>query len=179
MQHPAGHADRPEDVSGIPRIEGEGEQQRTVFYPPKILMPPSKQPFVLFLDELPICNQEVQKAMYSLLLDRKIGDRDLPDGTIVVAAGNNLEDNAMVRAMSPALVNRVIILHIKVSAQEWLEWGEGHDLDKSDKPRIREDIRAFIAANPSVLQYVNPDDPAKKVPDDRNQPFTRTPHSTS
>ena len=163
----------PEDISGIPRIEGEGDDQRSVFYPPKLLLPADGKPFVLFLDELPICNQEVQKAMYSLLLDRRIGERKLPKGTIVVAAGNNIEDSAMVRAMSTALVNRVLMLHIKVNVGEWLEWGK--QLGSNGKPKVRDDIRAFIAANDFCLQYKDPDT-GSKVPSNANEPFS-TPRS--
>lgn len=163
----------PEDISGIPRIEGEGDDQRSVFYPPKLLLPADGKPFVLFLDELPICNQEVQKAMYSLLLDRRIGERKLPEGTIVVAAGNNIEDSAMVRAMSTALVNRVIILHIKVSVEEWLAWGS--QVDKNGKTKVREDVRTFIAANDFCLQYKDPST-GSKVPSQANEPFS-TPRS--
>src|SRR5512144_2456754 len=39
----------PEDVSGIPRIIGE----RSVFCPPRVLLPENPEPFCLFLDELP------------------------------------------------------------------------------------------------------------------------------
>lgn len=164
----------PEDISGIPRIEGVGKKQRSVFYPPEMLMPADEKPFVLFLDELPICNQEVQKAMYSLLLDRKIGNLPLPDKTIVVSAGNNIEDNAMVRAMSTALVNRVIILHIKVSVEEWLAWGREIN-EHTGRPNVREDIRTFIAANNFCLQYEDPETHSK-VPDVANEPFS-TPRS--
>ena len=48
----------PEDVSGIPRIVGE----RSVFCPPRILLPENPEPFCLFLDELPACAADVQKA---------------------------------------------------------------------------------------------------------------------
>ena len=41
----------PEDVSGIPRIVGE----RSVFCPPRVLLPENPEPFCLFLDELPAC----------------------------------------------------------------------------------------------------------------------------
>ena len=41
----------PEDVSGIPRIVGE----RSVFCPPRLLLPENPAPFCLFLDELPAC----------------------------------------------------------------------------------------------------------------------------
>ena len=56
----------PEDVSGIPRIIGE----RSVFCPPRVLLPEKPEAFCLFLDELPACAPDVQKAFYSLLLER-------------------------------------------------------------------------------------------------------------
>ena len=71
----------PEDVSGIPRIVG----QRSVFCPPRMLLPESNEPFCLFLDELPACPPDIQKAFYSLLLERRVGEHRLPPGTWVVA----------------------------------------------------------------------------------------------
>ena len=67
----------PEDVSGIPRIVGE----RSVFCPPRVLLPERPEPFCLFLDELPACTPDVQKAFYSLLLERRLGEHPLPEGT--------------------------------------------------------------------------------------------------
>src|SRR5947208_14929726 len=66
----------PEDVSGIPRIIGE----RSVFCPPRVLLPENAEPFCLFLDELPACTPDVQKAFYSLLLERRVGEHPLPSG---------------------------------------------------------------------------------------------------
>lgn len=57
----------PEDVSGVPRIVGD----RSVFCPPRTLLPEDGRPFCLFLDELPACAPDVQKAFYSLLLERR------------------------------------------------------------------------------------------------------------
>src|SRR5262245_64650094 len=54
----------PEDVGGVPFIVGE----RSVFCPPRVLLPESAEPFCLFLDELPACTPDIQKAFYSLLL---------------------------------------------------------------------------------------------------------------
>src|SRR5690349_14428869 len=54
----------PEDVSGIPRIVGE----RSVFCPPRVLLPEDGKPFCLFLDELPAAPPDIQKAFYALLL---------------------------------------------------------------------------------------------------------------
>ena len=126
----------PEDVSGIPRIIGE----RSVFCPPRILLPENPQPFCLFLDELPACAPDVQKAFYSLLLERRLGEHSLPNGTWVVAAGNRAEDRALVRSLSSALVNRVTILHVRVDLREWLVWAKGHG--------IRSEILSFVTFMP-------------------------------
>jgi MoxR-like ATPase len=126
----------PEDVSGIPRIVGE----RSVFCPPRILLPEKPEPFCLFLDELPACTPDVQKAFYSLLLERRLGEHALPAGTWVVSAGNRLEDRALVRAMSSALINRVFMLQVRVDAREWLIWARDAG--------IHSDIIAFVTFMP-------------------------------
>jgi hypothetical protein len=137
----------PEDVSGVPRIVGE----RSVFCPPRILLPEKPEPFCLFLDELPACAPDVQKAFYSLLLERRLGEHALPPGTWVVAAGNRLQDRALVRAMSSALVNRVTILQIRHDVEEWLIWAQ--------RSGVRRDIRSFINTVPDALMRDVPADP--------------------
>ncbi|MCA9013482.1 MAG: hypothetical protein KDB01_27215 [Planctomycetaceae bacterium] len=122
----------PEDVSGIPRIVGE----RSVFCPPRILLPETPEPFCLFLDELPACSPDIQKAFYSVLLERRIGEHQLPKGTWVVAAGNRVEDRALVRSLSAALINRVTILHVRADSNEWVRWARQHG--------IRAEIVAFL-----------------------------------
>jgi len=137
----------PEDVSGIPRIVGE----RSVFCPPRVLLPENPEPFCLFLDELPACAPDVQKAFYSLLLERRIGEHALPKGTWVVAAGNRVQDRALVRSMSSALVNRVTILHLRVDESEWQAWAA--------KNGVRADIRNFISYMPDALMRAVPPEP--------------------
>jgi MoxR-like ATPase len=137
----------PEDVSGIPRIVGE----RSVFCPPRVLLPENPEPFCLFLDELPACAPDVQKAFYSLLLERRLGEHPLPKGTWVVAAGNRMQDRALVRAMSSALINRVAILHVRVDVQEWLDWAEQNG--------VRPEVRGFISYMPEALMRPVPTEP--------------------
>jgi MoxR-like ATPase len=137
----------PEDVSGVPRIVGE----RTVFCPPRVLLPEDPAPFCLFLDELPASAPDVQKAFYSLLLERRIGEYRLPPGSWVVAAGNRAEDRALVRALSSALVNRVVILNVRVDLREWLMWARANG--------IRSDIQAFVVFQPEALARPVPAEP--------------------
>jgi MoxR-like ATPase len=137
----------PEDVSGVPRIVGE----RSVFCPPRLLLPEKPERFCLFLDELPACAPDVQKAFYSLLLERRIGEFDLPSGTWVVAAGNRIQDRALVRTMSSALVNRVTILNVRVDVDEWRAWAQ--------RAGVREEVRAFISSMPEALMRPVPQEP--------------------
>lgn len=137
----------PEDVSGVPRIVGD----RSVFCPPRVLLPENPEPFCLFLDELPASAPDIQKAFYSLLLERRIGEYALPAGSWVVAAGNRAQDRALVRAMSSALINRVVILNVRVDLTEWMVWARGAS--------VRSDIRSFIAFSPDSLARPVPAEP--------------------
>lgn len=71
----------PEDIIGVPRIvEGRSE-----FCPPRSIA--REEPYCLFLDELNACSQEVQKAFYSLILERRIGEYQMPGAPLWWARG--------------------------------------------------------------------------------------------
>ena len=80
----------PEDLIGVPQILPNG---RSRFCPPTLIA--RDDPYVLFLDELNASSPEVQKAFYSLIHERRVGEYCLPDGSVIVAAGNRAEDFPM------------------------------------------------------------------------------------
>ncbi len=137
----------PEDVSGVPKIVSN----RAVFCPPRLLLPDDNKPFCLFLDELPASPPEVQKAFYSLLLERRLGEYHLPRGTWVIAAGNRTEDKSLVRTLSSALVNRLFVLPVRVDVAEWLVWAETHG--------VRPEVLSFVRHVPLALQRPVPAEP--------------------
>ena len=112
----------PEDIIGIPQIKGDTSE----FLPPKMIA--RKEPYVLFLDELNACSQEVQKAFYSLIHERRIGEYHLPKGSIVIGAGNRAQDGAIVKTMSSALINRMFHVQMKAEPKEWLQWAYENDI---------------------------------------------------
>jgi MoxR-like ATPase len=112
----------PEDIIGVPQIV----DGRSRFCPPTLIA--RDEPYCLFLDELNACSQEVQKAFYSLILDRRIGEFTLPAGTIVIGAGNRAEDAAITRPLSSALVNRLVHVQLRASSRDWLEWAAQADV---------------------------------------------------
>jgi hypothetical protein len=137
----------PEDVSGVPKLRNE----RTIFCPPRVVIPENERPFCLFLDELPAAPPDVQKAFYSLLLERRVGEHRLPKGSWVVAAGNRAENEALSRSLSRALINRVFVLTIRVDVAEWLRWAE--------QARVRAEVRSFIHYVPQALCRAVPRQP--------------------
>ena len=132
----------PEDIIGVPQIiDG-----KSVFCPPRIIA--QDEPYCLFLDELNACSQEVQKAFYSLIHDRRIGEYFLPEGSIIVGAGNRAQDNAIVKPMSSALINRMFHVELVASHRDWLEWASQN------------------AIHPYVIEYIGlrPDHLWKQAP---------------
>ncbi|MEV4347431.1 MoxR family ATPase [Actinoplanes sp. NPDC049596] len=105
-----------EDLIGVPELR----DGRSRFAPPEMIA--REEPYCLFLDELNASSAEVQKAFYSLILDRRIGDYELPAGSIVIGAGNRASDNALARPMASALVNRLVHVHLRASHADWSAW---------------------------------------------------------
>ena len=112
----------PEDIIGVPQIV----DGCSIFCPPRMIA--RREPYCLFLDELNACSQEVQKAFYSLIHERRIGEYHLPEGSIVIGAGNRAQDNAIVRPMSSALINRMFHVELTANASDWLKWAGTHDI---------------------------------------------------
>lgn len=112
----------PEDIIGIPRINGETSE----FLPPKMIA--RKEPYVLFLDELNACSQEVQKAFYSLIHERRVGEYHLPEGSVVIGAGNRSQDGAIVKTMSTALINRMFHVQLVADSSQWIDWAYKNDI---------------------------------------------------
>ena len=144
----------PEDLIGIPKIDGAVSR----FYPPAMIV--REREFVLFIDELNVASQEIQKAFYSLILDKRIGEYRLPRGSIIIGAGNRAHDAALAKQMPSALVNRMVHVHLKVSHREWLDWAHANDI------------------HPWVLDYIRarPNQLATEVPPTKEEPFS-TPRS--
>jgi hypothetical protein len=148
----------PEDLIGVPRIRGtEGGGFATEFCPPKAIL--RSEPFLFFIDELNSAVPDVQKAFYSLILDRRLGDYVLPAGSRVVGAGNRVEDRALVRPMATALANRMVHVALTADAEAWLAWGADSGVHAL--------VLAFIRARPDRLFELPPTDATPAYPTPR------------
>jgi hypothetical protein len=106
----------PVDWRGVPSVK----DGMTRWNPPDFL--PRSGRGILFLDELSAAPPAVQVALYQLILDRRCGDYNLPDGWHVIGAGNRQEDRAVSVRMSSALANRLLHATMDVDVDQWLEW---------------------------------------------------------
>lgn len=148
----------PEDLIGVPRIQKtEAGTFATQFCPPSAIL--RTEPFLLFIDELNSAVPDVQKAFYSLILDRRLGDYVLPEGSRVVGAGNRVEDRALVRPMATALANRMVHVSLNADAEAWLAWGASHGVHAL--------VLAFIRARPDRLFELPPSDATPAYPTPR------------
>ena len=131
----------PTDLKGFPVVKGTGKTQAMHFVPPAIL--PTKGKGILFLDELPAAPPAVQAAAYQLILDKKLGEYELPPGWAIVAAGNHARNGGMHYSLAPALANRFVHIEMECSAEEWDAWAAQNG--------ITDITRAFIRFRPALI----------------------------
>jgi hypothetical protein len=127
----------PVDLRGLPRISAE----RAEWVPPKFL--PLDGEGILFLDELTAAPQMTQAGCYQLVLDRKLGEYRLPDGWVVIAAGNPASERGVHSSMPRPLRNRFVHLDLEPDFMDWCKWAV--------KAGIRPEIIAFLRFKPALL----------------------------
>ena len=133
----------PVDLRGVP----VPQQQRklTIWLRPSFL--PRDGAGILFLDELTSAPPAVQAACYQLVLDKRVGEHELPPSWIVVAAGNR-EGEGVVFKMPPALANRFIHVELEPDLDDWVGWALGAG--------IEDEVIAFLRFRPELLFKFDP-----------------------
>lgn len=141
----------PTDIRGLPNLAGD----RVKWLPPSFLPECGKDgkgadgPGILFLDELDKAPPSVQNAALQLVLDRCVGDYELPSDWAIVCAGNREEDQSFSVTMSKALANRMIHVYVQHDLDCWATWAREN--------KIEEDIIAFLHFKPELLYKVTGD----------------------
>ena len=148
----------PTDLKGIPFFDQEHNE--AVWASPSFLPKDKSSKGVLFLDEINTAPPSVQASAYQLVLDRKVGEYELPKGWSIVAAGNNESDRGVVYRMPPPLANRFVHLNMEVSFEDWKGWAYGHGIDSS--------IIAFLHYDQSKLFAFDPSKNEKSFPTPRS-----------
>ena len=148
----------PTDLKGIPFFDQENNQ--AVWASPNFLPNNPESKGILFLDDINTAPPSVQASAYQLVLDRKVGDYELPKGWSIVAAGNNESDRGVVYRMPPPLANRFVHLNMEVSFEDWKGWAYESGIDVS--------IIAFLHYDSSKLFDFDPSKNQKSFPTPRS-----------
>jgi MoxR-like ATPase len=144
----------PVDLRGLPRIV----EDQTEWVPPKFL--PTTGKGILFLDELTSAPQMTQAGCYQLVLDRKLGEYLLPDGWVVIAAGNPASERGVHFAMPRPLRNRFVHLDLEPDLDDWCRWAV--------KAQVRPEIIAFMRLKPELLHTADATSDANAWPTPRS-----------
>ena len=134
-----GQMSDPGDLLGLPNKD---EKTGKTFFMPPYWFPADGKPIVLFLDEINRARPEILQTVMDLVLNRKLAGRELPEGSRIIAAGNDGEEYQLTD-LDLALVSRFNIYTFRPTVEDWLLWAERAGLD--------ERILRFISANPELL----------------------------
>ena len=140
----------PTDLRGLP-VAKDG---KSTWYPPEFL--PTSGRGILFLDELNMAPPALQGIAQQLVLDRRVGNYEMPDGWLVWAAGNRKEDRASVFDMPAPLANRLLHFTLEIDFESFRSW--------AIQNCIHEQILAFLAFRPDLLHKPDPSRPAWPSP---------------
>lgn len=148
----------PVDLRGLPRIDNNGF---ATWCTPGFL--PQKGKGILFLDELNAAPPLVQAACYQLILDRKLGEYELPEGWSIIAAGNGEKDRSVTHRMPSALANRFVHLNFSVDVEDWIKWAAQNC--------IAPEVISFIRFRPRLLHDFDPERDSKTFASPRSWEF--------
>ena len=84
---------------------------------------------ILFLDEITSAPPSVSAAAYQLILDRKLGEYEVPDGWAIIAAGNRQGDRGVTYSMPAPLANRFSHYEVDINLDDWVAWAYANGVD--------------------------------------------------
>lgn len=148
----------PVDLRGVPSIKDD----QTVWMPPVFFPKDKDSKGILFLDELNSAPPSVQAAIYQLVLNRKMGEYELPSGWRIICAGNRVSDRGVVFRLPTPLANRMVHLHVQARFEDFKLF--------AIKAGLHKFVIGFLSFRPDLLST----EPV--VEDDANPAFA-TPRS--
>jgi len=136
----------PSDLRGIPfRDDGSVEWAIPAMLPNEERHGKSG---ILFLDEITSAAPSVSAAAYQLILDRQLGQYDVPQGWAIFAAGNRQGDRGVTYTMPAPLANRFSHFEVDINLDDWVAWAYANEVD--------ERINAFLRFRPDLVFDFDP-----------------------
>lgn len=148
VRHPV--LEEPVDARGVPYTEVLGDRRRTCWALPDYVPHAEDSEGIVFIDELPQAEPAMQKAYSRLVLEGVMGETKLPPKWRVIAAGNRGSDRAGAGRLFSHIKNRVILVDVEVSNDDWQSWAIDAGIDHR--------VRSFLKFCPGDLFDFNPAD---------------------
>ena len=104
---------------------------------------------ILFLDEVNCVSETLAPAMLQFLQYKTFGMHHLPEGWIIVCAGNPPEYNRSAREFDPAMLDRIKRIDVEPDLAVWQEYAL--------RVRIHPAITTFLDAKPKSFYQVQAD----------------------
>ena len=118
---------------------------------------------ILALEEFNSAPQSVQAAAYQLVLDRKLGDYEVPEGVFIIALGNRETDKGIVFKMGTPIMNRFVHIEMRADFDDWQTWALTQ--------RIHPEVVGYLTAFKECLFQFEPGSAARGFPTPRSWHF--------
>ena len=139
----------------LPYTEMAGDMKVTKFAPNARFKMHTGKPVIVMLDEIGKAMKAVKNVLLTLMLEQRIGDHYLPEGSIVFGTTNLLSDGVgdMLEAHAR---NRICMTTVrKPDADEWIEWAIGSNI----APEVIAWVKQFPHALASYTDTSQKDNP--------------------
>lgn len=104
---------------------------------------------ILFLDEINCVSETLMPAMLELLQHKRFGQHPLPEGWVIVCAGNPEKYNRAARSFDPVTLDRVRTIRIEPDLDAWMSYAEASGIHPA--------VRAYLHLRPEDF-YVSDGD---------------------
>lgn len=134
------------DLTGvqIPYTDDNGVT-RTVYALPDFWPRDPNWKGIVFLDELLHAETYLQKLAFQIMLDRRIGTYQFPEGAVLVSAGNRSGDGTAVTPLEAPLANRMMLVELVYSATVFIE-------DFAMQNGVHSSIIGFLSRKNSAIE---------------------------
>jgi len=149
----------PTDFSGLPMMDEGGVKYIAPSWVDEL---GDADESILFLDELSTCPPSVQAALLRVVLERKVGFKEIPQNVRIVAAANPPDLMVGGWELSPPMRNRFVHVNWDISTETYLNalssgWQPGKimDIDAEKHARLlpawKDKIAAFLKVSSELL----------------------------
>ena len=134
------------DLRGLPARDGD----KMRWLPVGELPHEPTERGILFLDEINAAEDDVMQAALGLVLDRRLGDYEVPEGWRIMAAGNRAEDRTGARDLPSALANRFLHIDMTANLDDWVDWA-------STSGQMPHELVSFLRFKTDLIHSFSPD----------------------